>query len=92
MRERTRADFAEAVEFGPRQGWEPARETTEGSPQGETPTARRESNIFNANNGVGHRAEEVAWASGGLLQRETFLFNPKTLSPIQPCLCQAMVL
>jgi hypothetical protein len=54
MRERTRADFAEAVEFGPRQGWEPARETTEGSPQGETPTARRESNIFNANNGVGH--------------------------------------
>ena len=65
MRERTRADFAKAVEFG---------------------------DVFNANNGVGHRAEEVAWASGGLLQRETFLFNPKTLSPIQPCLCQAMVL
>lgn len=27
-----RADLPEAIELGPRQGWEPARETTEGSP------------------------------------------------------------
>lgn len=32
MRERTRPHLAKAVELGPKQGWEPARETTEGSP------------------------------------------------------------
>ena len=32
LRERTRADFAKAVEVGPRQDWETARETAEGSP------------------------------------------------------------
>ena len=38
--------------------------------------------------GAGSGLEEV----GGLFQRETFLYNPKTLSPIQPCFCQAMLL
>ena len=32
MCERPRPHLAKAVELGPRQGWEPARETTEGSP------------------------------------------------------------